>query len=388
MLLLARYFSTEIFGMIITLITLSMVFVSMFDLGLPIYIQREIAVNRDNASEIFSRVFITGTILIVVYYIVLLLVVHFIYPDIPFKLFTIITIMMYISFLVTISGKALSAVNEYKKQFIAYIIPRIFILALFLAGIFIYKLEVNILMLLMLIGILINLLLALRYLFRDNIGLTFKGFSASSVRKMIAVSIPLGLAVIFNFLYDKIDILLISKLLDYNETAFYNIAYGLFKTSALGFSFLLVAGFTKVAELNRDPKAIQSFFTEHARIISVICIICTVILFFFSELIITAIYTAKFNDSVPILKILSVAIIAMGLNNLTGIILNGMGYFKIVMYITLYALLMNLTLNVMFIPIYGIKAAAYLTVITEYFILIIEFIYMKKILTELKSKGV
>ena len=64
---------------------------------------------------------------------------------------------------------------------------------------------------------------------------------------MISVSIPLGLAVIFNFLYDKIDILLISKLLDYNEAAFYNIAYGLFKASALGFSFLLVSGFTKVA---------------------------------------------------------------------------------------------------------------------------------------------
>ena len=48
--------------------TISMVFVSVFDLGLPIFIQREIAVNRSNATEIFSRVFILGSILIVVYY--------------------------------------------------------------------------------------------------------------------------------------------------------------------------------------------------------------------------------------------------------------------------------------------------------------------------------
>ncbi|MEO8513949.1 MAG: polysaccharide biosynthesis C-terminal domain-containing protein [Ignavibacteria bacterium] len=388
MLLLARNFSTEIYGIIVTLITLSMVFVSIFDLGLPIYIQREIAVNRSNSGEIFSRVFITSTLLIVLYYFFLLILVHFIYPDIPFTLFTIITVMMYISFLVTISGKALSAINEYKKQFIAFILPRVLILAFFITGIYSFRWNGNNLMLVMLLGIIINLLLALRYLLRNNIYLSLKGFSLIGVTNMIAISIPLGLAVIFNFLYDKIDILLISKQLDYNEAAFYNIAYGLFKASSLGFSFLLVAGFTKVAELNRNADKIKEFFTEHAKIITVICILFNVILYFFADFIIYTIYTDKFTDSIAILRILSFGIIAMGLNNLTGIILNGMGYFKIVMYITLYALLMNVVFNVMFIPLYGIKASAYLTLITEYFILIVEWIYMRKIFAELKQKSV
>jgi O-antigen/teichoic acid export membrane protein len=57
------------------------------------------------------------------------------------------------------------------------------------------------------------------------------------------------------------------------------------------------------------------------------------------------------------------------------------------MYITLYALIMNVALNVLFIPVYGITAAAVLTVITEYFILILEWIYMKKILAVLKTRG-
>jgi O-antigen/teichoic acid export membrane protein len=233
----------------------------------------------------------------------------------------------------------------------------------------------------------LNLILAIRYLLKNNIGLSFKGFSVSGIKKMVSVSIPLGLAVIFNFLYDKIDILLISKLLDYNEAAFYSIAYGLFKASALGFSFLLVSGFTKIAELDRDTGKIKDFFNEHAKIISAICMIISIILFFFADLIIDTIYTGKFYDSIPVLKILSVGILAMGLNNLTGIILNGMGYFKIVMYITLYALIMNVALNVLFIPLYGITAAAVLTVITEYFILILEWIYMKKLLAVLKTRG-
>ena len=383
MLLLARYFATNVYGMIVTLVTLSMVFVSVFDLGLPIYIQREIAVNRNNASEIFSRVFITGTILFALYYLVMLLTVHFVYPDIPFTLFSIISVMMYISFLVTISNKALSGVNEYKEQFKAFVLPRLLILILFLAGIFLYKFDVNILLSFMLIGILINLLLALRYLLKNNIGLKFKGYSAVNVGSMIVISIPLGLAVIFNFLYDKIDLLLISKITDYNEAAYYNIAYGLYKASALGFSFLLVSGFTRVAEMNKDTSGTKVFFKEHAKIISVTCIVMAVLLYFLSGILINTIYTDKFAGSVPVLKILSFGIIAMGLNNLTGIILNGMGYFKIVMYITLYALIMNVVLNAVFISIYGIKAAAALTVLTEYFILVLEWIYMNKIFKEL-----
>ncbi len=383
MLLLARYFSTEVYGMIVTLITLSMVFVSVFDLGLPIYIQREIAVNRNNAGEVFSRVFITGTLLFVLYYLAMLLTVHLIYPDIPFLLFTIISVMMYISFLVTISGKALSGINEYKEQLKAFLLPRVVILLFFIAGIFIYRLQVNTLMSIMLSGILLNLLLALRYLLKNNIVLKLKGYSAVSVGSMIVISIPLGLAVIFNFLYDKIDLLLISKITDYNEAAYYNIAYGLYKASALGFSFLLVSGFTRVAELNKDTSGTRIFFKEHAKIISVICLVMAVILYFLSDILVNTVYTDKFSGSVPVLKILSFGIIAMGLNNLTGIILNGMGYFKIVMYITLYALIMNVVLNAVFIQVYGIKAAAVLTVFTEYFILILEWVYMNKIFKEL-----
>lgn len=383
MLLLARYFSTEVYGMIVTLITLSMVFVSVFDLGLPIYIQREIAVNRNNSGEVFSRVFITGTILFVLYYLAMLLTVHLIYPDIPFILFTIISVMMYISFLVTISGKALSGINEYKEQLKAFLLPRVVILLFFIAGIFIYRLQVNTLMSIMLSGILLNLLLALRYLLKNNIVLKLKGYSAVSVGSMIVISIPLGLAVIFNFLYDKIDLLLISKITDYNEAAYYNIAYGLYKASALGFSFLLVSGFTRVAELNKDTSGTRIFFKEHAKIISVICLVMAVILYFLSDILVNTVYTDKFSGSVPVLKILSFGIIAMGLNNLTGIILNGMGYFKIVMYITLYALIMNVVLNAVFIQVYGIKAAAVLTVFTEYFILILEWVYMNKIFKEL-----
>ena len=388
MLLLARSFPPEIYGQIVTLIALSMVFAAVFDLGLPIIIQREIAESQESASAVFSRVFTLGSIMMLFYYTTNIIALKIFYPDIPYTMFTVISVMIYISFLVNIVNKTLSGLNEYRQQFIAFILPRILILIFFIAGIYYCTLPVSTLLSIMLAGLALNLVFALAYVYKKNIKISFSFFSINSVLKIIGVSIPLGLAVVFNFLYDKLDLLLISKLIDYESAAYYSIAYGLFKSASIAFSFLLVSGFTKIAELKRDPVPIKLFLKEHARLISVICIVCTLILFFFSEYIVGILYSGKFSESSFILQILSAALLAMGLNNLTGVILNGMGYFKVVMYITLYALIMNVVLNIMFIPLYGIQAAAVMTVITEYFILIVEWIYLKKILNSLKAKQV
>lgn len=388
MMLLARNFTADVYGQVVTLITLSIVLVSIFDLGLPIFIQREIAVNRQIASEIYSKVFILGSLLMVVYFILGSAAVLIVYNDIPYTLFIIISLMMYVSFLVTVNNKALSSISEYKKQFQSFLLPRILILAVFIPGIYLYSMSVNILLGIMFAGICLNLLISVLLLRKNDIRISIKYFSFSGVKKILAISLPLGIAVIFNLLYDKIDLLLISKLRGFDEAAFYSIAYGLFKSSSIAFSFLLVTGFTRIAELRREPAAIKAFLKEHAMLVSIICIICSVILFAFAEFIITAFYTGKFENSVNILRILSIGIIAMGLNNLTGIILNGMGFFKIVMFITLYALIMNIVLNFVLIPKYGITASAVLTVVTEFFIFALEWYYLKKILVNLQSKTI
>ena len=115
-------------------------------------------------------------------------------------------------------------------------------------------------------------------------------------------------------------------------------------------------------------------------ILCVICVITAFILIIFSHFIIQLFYSSRYEESIPVLKVLSVGILAFGLNNLTGIILNGIGMYKTVMYITLFGLLVNVILNILFIPKFGIMAAAAITVITEYFVFFFEFYYLKKIL--------
>ena len=108
----------------------------------------------------------------------------------------------------------------------------------------------------------------------------------------------------------------------------------------------------------------------------------SIILFFGSDLIIRILYTGKFAEAAPVLKILSFALIGLALNNLTGIILNGLGFFRKNMNVTLLGLIINVILNLIFIPMYGIAAAAIITVITEYFILSGDYFYIRKYFRE------
>lgn len=388
MMLIARTYPAEIYGQVVTLITLSMVFVSVFDLGLPVYIQKETALNRDEAGKIFSRVFMLSSLLFILYFAAGFLTVSLIYPEIPFELFSVISVLMYASLLVTITNKTLAGLNDYRAQFTAFSMPRVIILLVFAAGLYYFYFTLNILMLIYCAGILLNLAIALLYLRSSGVKLLLSGFSIKGAKNIISISVPLGIAVIFNFLYDKTDLLLISGINGYDDAAYYNAAYGIYKSASLAFSFLLVSGFTRVAELNRDMVQIKSFFREHLKIISVICIICTAVILVFSEPLIKFIFTEKFSSSIIILRILAIGITAMGLNNLTGIMLNAMGYFPTVMFITMYAFIMNVLFNLFLLPFYGIIAAAVITVITEIFILITQWYYMNKIINNHSSSKI
>ncbi|MBZ0204516.1 MAG: oligosaccharide flippase family protein [Ignavibacteria bacterium] len=380
MLMLARKLPADNYGIIVTLFTLTIILAAVFDLGLPLFLQREISLNPSTAPDMFSKAFLTGIILFVFYFALGSLVLFVLYPDIPFSLYVIISLMIYGSSLVNICNKALSALNDFKSQFLSFLIPRILITSLFVIGLFYYLFSVKILMVIMLAGFSLNLLLVYLSLSKHKIKFTLSGYSLKHMQAMLSLSIPLGLAVVFNLLYDKVDVILLSLLTDFSEVAYYNIGYGIFKAATLSFSFLLVPGFTKVASLNRNKDGISSFFRQYAVIISLICAMISAILFLFPDFIIDTLYTSRFYKSAAVLRILSVGIIAVGMNNLTGIILNGMGYFKIVMYITLYALAMNTGLNILFIPGFGIIAASYITLLTEFFILIMEYYYYRKIM--------
>ncbi len=251
-------------------------------------------------------------------------------------------------------------------------------LLLIILTLFIPLLTLIQILLILLTGAFFQFIILFKHSADNNLRITLSALKFNQLFAILKISMPLGLAVIFNLLYDKIDIILISAITNFNETAFYNIGYGVYKSSTIVFSFIFISGFTRISYLSRNKKAVRLFFKKYFIVLICICIPLTIILITFSDILINLIYTRKYENASDILKILSIAIFGLAINNLTGIILNGLGLYKQNMIITLIGLIINVILNIIFIPQFGIKAAAVVTVITEYFIFAGDYYFLKK----------
>ena len=173
----------------------------------------------------------------------------------------------------------------------AIIISRSLVIILIVLALLIPDLTLFTILLILISGAIVQLVILFKYSSASKLNLTFNGFNFTKIRSLLKVSIPLGLAVVFNFLYDKIDIIIISKLTNYNQVAFYNIGYGIFKASAIAYSFIFITGFTRVSFLSRNKKAVTLFFKKYFTILSGICLILSLALFTGSDIIIDIIYT-------------------------------------------------------------------------------------------------
>ena len=372
----ARTYSVDLYGEIITAFTFATIIITLFDFGFPILLQREISISGKDSSETFDYILYLNVLILFVYIALILIFYWLFYSYISFKIVFFISIFVYIYSLINIFSASLSGINIFKKRFYYLLISRFLILMLFFPLLVLLKVNLIYLFILLSAGCVFQIYLMAIEL--KKYGLKFSiPVNFTKMINVLKLSIPLGLAVIFNFLYDKIDIVLISKLTDFSQVAYYNVGYGIYKASAIAFSFLLVSGFTRVSYLSRNKNAVKLFYRKYANILIVLSIILTIILFFGSGIIIKIIYTEKYLNSVLVLKILSFAIIGLSLNNLTGIILNALALFKQNMIVTLVGFVINIILNIVFIPLYGIIAAAVISILTEYIIFAGDYYYLK-----------
>jgi|WetSurMetagenome_2_1015567.scaffolds.fasta_scaffold14347_4 O-antigen/teichoic acid export membrane protein len=367
-LIFARKYNSEYYGQIVTLFTLANFIIVFFDFGLPILIQKEISISGDNASKYFSTVSVISLVSFVFYFAFVYFIGGLFYPDLLWKLKSIIIIVVFSYSFIDILHRLFYGLSEYKIQFTIFAYIRLLVLIFFITAIIFFEFGLIKSLFILFIGNIFHISVITLYFYKRNIRIRKKYLKIKILKGILITSIPLGLAVICNYIYDKIDILMISKMLDFNQVAFYNIGYGVYKTSALFFSFLLIPAFTRISFLSRRIYAVKLFFKKYFLILLIVSVFISIILFFCSSFIIKLLYTDKYIDSVLITKILSFAIIGLALNNLTGIILNGLGLFKENMYVTLVGLILNIILNLIFIPVFGIIACAVITIITEYFI--------------------
>ncbi|MGB7968174.1 MAG: flippase [Methanobacterium sp.] len=183
---------------------------------------------------------------------------------------------------------------------------------------------------------------------------------------LISEAVPLAISGIFLLIAFKIDTLL---LLYFNGTApagFYNAAYGLM--AALMFvPFAYVSAiFPLLSRLNVSSKELLKYSYEksfkYLLILGLPIAVGTTLL---ASPIILLLYKSGFSQSINALQILIWAIPLIFINYILGTAINSINKQRETVKTTFIVMILNIVLNVLLLPRYGLIAACYITVLTE-----------------------
>lgn len=372
--MLARKTGTNEYGEITTAFAIANTAAIIFDLGIPIFAQKEISRGKSAALLLNSALSLLLGLLPV--YAIAVMTAGSAGYRIPLDLIALIAVPVFLFSVSNLFNKALAGNAEYRPSFSAVMLSRTPALAalayLHLSG----GLTVTSFLVVLLAASVIQIVSLSFSLHRSELLRRF--IPDFRQLKMLLPVLPLGAAVAFNFLYDKIDILLISAILGFSESAVYAVAYGLFKGASFGYTFLFVPALTKVSYLSGRPKAVRLYLARLTFVTALICICINAVLFVFAGPLATGIYGERYQESAFLLQALSFAVPAMGLNNLFGVALNGLGMFRENLYVTVAGLAVNIILNIILLPAMGPAGAVVATLATEYLVLAGDSIFLSR----------
>lgn len=182
---------------------------------------------------------------------------------------------------------------------------------------------------------------------------------------------------IATYLHLRVDMWMINLFLNPTSVGFYSIAVGLAEKIWLISQSAGTVLFPKVSS-ETDEKRLKEFTPLVCRNVLFITILGAILLFFLGRWIIVLLYSEKFLKSVAPFQILLIGTIAIGGSRILTNDLSGRGKPMINTYVAIVSLVLNVILNVILIPKYGIIGAACASAISYIFMFFLKIpIYSK-----------
>jgi O-antigen/teichoic acid export membrane protein len=204
------------------------------------------------------------------------------------------------------------------------------------------------------------------YVVRRRFGLFVPEFQFAVWKDFLIRSAPIAMGMIFSVLYFRLDIVMLQLMTEEKVVGFYSAAYKLFEVAVvLPHSFMLVLFPTLVEEYHSDRSQFKNRFKKALVIYSLIGGSIALVLWVFSHGIITLMYGDKFFPSADILDVLSSAILLFFISFLLSNVLIASGREKINTWNLVGATVLNIILNLVWIPQYGAIGAAWATLFCE-----------------------
>lgn len=381
--LIARNFSAEIFGLTVTLFVFSNIVNVVLDLGMSSHFQRSFALTLRNYREELS----IALKLRIIFLPVCLTAAAF-YFDGNDNVDVVTVIAAAGGLFMMHTNHLLRSVFYGMELYEEIIVPHLgSVLFLLSAGSLCLTAEILWLFACaLMISPLIEFFCLMLKLGKKGISFfTGKRTDYKQALMLVIKSLPFGIGIISVMLYDRADVLLIEKMLTPQSVAVYAAAYSLYKIPHQLFVPFLMPLYTEFSrEFGFRGNADIVKTRDTIITIMIYSIGCILICNIAGEFLIELFYGGTYSASAELLKILSLALPFILLNNFTGILLNSLNMEKSVRNIVGAGAFINISLNLLLIPALGIPGAVLVTVTTELLILIfqsVKLLSLKKLFT-------
>lgn len=210
------------------------------------------------------------------------------------------------------------------------------------------------------------------------------GWSRPMLQRFTREVLPLGVAIVASLIYFKIDVPMLRMLKGDVEVGLYTAAYKFLENLSVVPAVLLAATFPALSQkVDEDPRGAAQLHTQTLRVLMLAGLGGSLLLLAVPGVLIRLLNGADFAPAVPILQALAPSVVLTFVNYLETHMLVAMGLVRAQMAFAVALIAVNVTANFAFIPLWGGVGSALATALTE---IVLLFFCMRLVRKELSER--
>lgn len=195
----------------------------------------------------------------------------------------------------------------------------------------------------------------------------------------LKIAWPISLTLLLNTIYFRVDSFILVSTRSFGEVGIYNLAYMVFQNILVLPTFIM-NGFYPLLLVSLEEDSRKFFKQARLGLLGMLGlgVLIALVTFYLSPFIIQILSNKGFEGSITSLQILSLSLPAFFISSLLMWVFLSLKKLKTMLVIYLIGLVINFLLNSLYTPTYGYIAASWITVISEYLILIMLLVILWK----------
>lgn len=371
------------YGNYAALFSLSYLFINIADFGVNTLVTRRLTLNRESLQTIYPNAFSLKLLACIVYPVIISSVGYIIgYRGENIYFLFVLSLVQSILQAVAFFRANFQALHFFNIDSVISITDKslllIITLILFVVGVNLFLFVHAILL-----SVILTAIIALVFLIRIQ-GWMAPKFEGAIMKDILKHSFPFAMIGILFAINQKVDMVMVERLggeKGAENAGIYAAAYRWMDAFMMYLWTTLPIFFAKFSSHQFEPKENQKLF-DLGQIVSFIpTLFIGVVVLFYGEHFFWMFKHSTREEIVlmsKIMKILFVSLIVQGLFAIYGTLLNSTGHEKNVSWMIVICLIMNVSLNFLFIPQFGPIAAAYISLLSTSLICLMYLIYFER----------